>query len=583
MTEKDLNRLKSLRAGNRGAVTKILRKLDDAIEETSVDTQEVTNLLNTIEKKKVTLADLDEQLLSNVDSDGIEEEIIETDEYYIDLDRKLRKYKTYLKPSLTATYTSSSALRSTAPEFTPFTYQPQELSQSSSTSSQNHRLPKLSLPHFNGEILDWQYFWDSYESTVHLNHTLTDVQKFSYLKSLLQFDAANVISGLTMTNANYHKAIELLTKRYGQPHKITNAYMRSLLDLDAPMDTLESLRSFHDKSEAYIRGLESLGQSSEMFGSLLIPVILGKLPPEFRKTITRENGNDNWNIHALREAISKEISIQESGYTDYTPKFTGATPSANFVTGIRRENVGTGKNVNRTHKQSSKPQASTKKKQCTFCDGNHWPNECEEIVDIDKRIAIVKNKNLCYNCFGPHRVADCKSKYTCKSCHRKHHSSICKKNTRSNSTSSSDNISRKNKQENETSMFYTASEERSTVLLKTAVNPVVYANTSMDVNILFDEGAQRSFITEDLARKLDAKVEGTESLSITTFGSDTKKVRNLDKSTICLKSTDGELIPIKVLIVPTIASPLQNHNLNLTQRFKYLRGLQLAHPVMDGE
>ena len=138
----------------------------------------VRTLLNTVDKKRSTLNSLDEQILHSTGMEGIEDEIIETDEYYIELENKLHKYK-----------------------------------KCSSLSSQNHHLSKLSLPHFNRDILDWQYFLDSYELTVQLNHTLTDVQKFSYLKSLLQFDAASVISGLTMTNANYHKAVDLLVNR----------------------------------------------------------------------------------------------------------------------------------------------------------------------------------------------------------------------------------------------------------------------------------------------------------------------------------------------------------------------------------
>ncbi|CAC5416676.1 unnamed protein product [Mytilus coruscus] len=107
------------------------------------------------------------------------------------------------------------------------------------------------------------------------------------------FNAAYVVSDLTMTNQNYYKAIELLKNRYGQTHKIINAYMRSLLDMPVPDERLQSLRAFYDKCEAYIRGLESLGQCQEMFGSLLIPVILGKLPPDFRKNITQDNGSDD--------------------------------------------------------------------------------------------------------------------------------------------------------------------------------------------------------------------------------------------------------------------------------------------------
>lgn len=86
-----------------------------------------------------------------------------------------------------------------------------------------------------------------------------------------------------MTNQNYYKVIALLKNRYGQTQKIINEYMRSLLDIPVSDERLESLRAFYDKSEAYITGLESLGQCHEILGSLLIPDIFGKLPPDFKK------------------------------------------------------------------------------------------------------------------------------------------------------------------------------------------------------------------------------------------------------------------------------------------------------------
>ena len=70
------------------------------------------------------------------------------------------------------------------------------------------------MPEFDGEIADWQTFWDSYESTVHLNATLSDVQKLTYLRSP---SASSAIAGFPLTNANYSNAIDLLKQRFGQP------------------------------------------------------------------------------------------------------------------------------------------------------------------------------------------------------------------------------------------------------------------------------------------------------------------------------------------------------------------------------
>ena len=44
---------------------------------------------------------------------------------------------------------------------------------------------------------------DSYESAIHLNGSLTDVQKFNYLKTMVDGEAGRTIEGFALTNANY--------------------------------------------------------------------------------------------------------------------------------------------------------------------------------------------------------------------------------------------------------------------------------------------------------------------------------------------------------------------------------------------
>ena len=119
-------------------------------------------------------------------------------------------------------------------------------------SSSYHRLPKLQMPEFDGEIAEWQTFWNSYESTVHLNATLSDVQKFTYLRSLIHGSASSAIAGFPLTNANYSNAIDLLKQRFRQPHKINANYMPSLIDIQRPDSIVVSLRTFHDKIETCI-------------------------------------------------------------------------------------------------------------------------------------------------------------------------------------------------------------------------------------------------------------------------------------------------------------------------------------------
>ena len=154
-----------------------------------------------------------------------------------------------------------------------------------STGSQGTtRLPKLNIPVFSGDSLNWQSFWDCFEVAIHSNPSLTDVQKLNYLRAQLQGDASRVVAGLTLTSANYGHSIDLLRERYGQPHKLVNAHMQALVDLTSPTNSLAALQLFHDSVESHIRSLSSLGKSRETYGSLLVPIIFGKLPIDNAET-----------------------------------------------------------------------------------------------------------------------------------------------------------------------------------------------------------------------------------------------------------------------------------------------------------
>ena len=70
--------------------------------------------------------------------------------------------------------------------------------------------PKLVIKEFDGNVLNWQTFWDQFESTIHSKINISNIDKFSYLKSFLCPSAYENISGLALINQNYLEAVELL-------------------------------------------------------------------------------------------------------------------------------------------------------------------------------------------------------------------------------------------------------------------------------------------------------------------------------------------------------------------------------------
>lgn len=45
------------------------------------------------------------------------------------------------------------------------------------------KLPTIQLPKFNGYYHNWLQFCDKYENLVHENNSITEIQKFHYLRA----------------------------------------------------------------------------------------------------------------------------------------------------------------------------------------------------------------------------------------------------------------------------------------------------------------------------------------------------------------------------------------------------------------
>ena len=91
------------------------------------------------------------------------------------------------------------------------------------------KLPKFQIKQFDGNILNWQSFWDQFQSSIHSMNYISDIDKFNYLKSLMSEEANETIAGLNLTAANYKEAVELLQKRYGNKQVLINTYMKKFI------------------------------------------------------------------------------------------------------------------------------------------------------------------------------------------------------------------------------------------------------------------------------------------------------------------------------------------------------------------
>ena len=97
---------------------------------------------------------------------------------------------------------------------------------------------------------------------------------------------------------------------------------------------------------------------------------------------------------------------------------------------------------------------------------------------------------------------------------------------------------------------------------------------------MFDEGAQRSFVTQALADQLRSTSYCKENLCISSFGGETTSKSQIDIVRVVLETDFGD-VNISALVVPTIAAPLHNFVNSDVRKLPHLQGLKLAHPVRN--
>ena len=90
--------------------------------------------------------------------------------------------------------------------------------------------------------------------------------------------------------------------------KLVNAHMNALLEMHDPTNSSSALQLFYDSVESHARSLASLGKSQETYGSLLLPIILNKLPADVGVNLARQHDSDEWTIE--KRPRSKEGSNQ---------------------------------------------------------------------------------------------------------------------------------------------------------------------------------------------------------------------------------------------------------------------------------
>lgn len=576
----ELKKKLQTRNGHRCFVKKVIGNVHDVLKDGSDECRpKLESYKIALEKQQKDLELLDNQIAESLDADNIEKEIFERCDFDAAVQESICAISTYLK----ATDITKTARVEHSETVQNISNSEQHQGHTSKPLSKT-RLPKLSLPRFDGDPTKWIAFWDSFASAIHDNDDLNDVDKFQYLKSLMEGSAISAISGLPLTSANYKEAVDLLKERFGDKQVVISKHMEILMQLPVVNDDndLKKLRQLYDKTEATVRSLNGIGISPDTYGTFLTPAIMAKIPKDLRLVLSRKL-SDEWDLNCLLRSFREELQLREKCALGSMVKEKKS--ESNFY---RKQHSTTGA-FHTNFDKSTRNSYSAKEKEkvngsfwCTFCSGDHKSIACSVVTEPDARRSVLRRKGKCFVCLqSGHISRKCGSQRNCFRCGARHHTSIC------TAQASVGNPPRKPKEETSqnnqtvsTSLYFTRNPNNKRVLLQTArakVQAPHNESSSCQTRILFDSCSQKSYVTSNLRRKLNLKSIGSETVMIKTFGKEQASVKKCDVVQLAVECADNLKVYINAYEIDLICSPLSNQSIEFAQQnYPYLQDLHLA-------
>ncbi|XP_065680548.1 uncharacterized protein LOC136094513 [Hydra vulgaris] len=420
----------------------------------------------------------------------------------------------------------------------------------------------------------------------------------TYLRNLVHGQAYSAINGLSLSNENHTIALDISKQRFSNKQLTVSFYMKKLDRLNN-IKNVNSLRKLLDTVEIQIRSLENIGIDSSMYGSLLVSIMLEKLPEELNLIISRKlNEDETWDIKDVFNILKAELRAREhiSSSDLNTLPFTAST----FHSSNNSSNKYDKRNLNYKRNDTHSPV-------CVFCEihtrviynnispvcdillyitrvNNHKSHQCKLVTNITARKKIISDKKCRFRCLSnKHFSNKCSSKLKCFKCNRYHHVSICDSDNRDKYNN---NMRDNNKDGELTSVastsFLSASksviQSTETVLLQTALATVKSQDHARFATrrILFDNYSQLSYITPETCVKLKLKHIDSKEINNKTFGQGSIS-EVLDKVRVSIKNIYGYFINFECF-VKDICSPLSGQHFNIAwNSYKHLKGFRLAN------
>ncbi|XP_055623266.1 uncharacterized protein LOC129766702 [Toxorhynchites rutilus septentrionalis] len=285
----------------------------------------------------------------------------------------------------------------------------------SQTSSSRVHLPVFKIPSFDGSVKDWLGFRDAFQSMIAKDTTLSPIDKFNYLLSVVTREARTLVESIEVTTDNFDVAWEMLEQRFENKKVIARTLMDSFLDAEPiKRESYDALVGLIDSYERSLLQLKKIGLKTEGWSHLIAHLLYKRLDKETQRLWER--------VHNSREAPIYEELLKF--LRDHLATLQPLTSSKSIASVYRSEHS---RMVMKSKIGSTLTTTTLLQKVCPHCQNPfHSPFKCISFNKMtpSQRLESVKKAGLCLNCLSSsHLVRACPSS-ACRVCGQRHHTML---------------------------------------------------------------------------------------------------------------------------------------------------------------
>lgn len=287
------------------------------------------------------------------------------------------------------------------------------------------KLPQINIPVFDGTHESFSSFKSLFDALVHSQVGLTPIEKYSYLKSLLSGPALACIQGFSFSENNYQIAYQTLVNQFSNKRVVANSICAKLFSIK-PLTHEAQLRSFLETFNVSVEAFKAVGINNQG-DFLLLFMALRILDPT-----TRQAFENMWvekevvpQYKDLLKFVQGRVSVSDlMSPVVAKPAPTRSTPQAS---GYKAPPPATVKRSFVANVVSPKPTSEAKPvRDCPCCNQAHKLIVCNQFqrLSIPERYNFLREKQLCFACFGPHSRNLCTTRFSCRRCKSKKHHTL---------------------------------------------------------------------------------------------------------------------------------------------------------------